>query len=812
MELLTATGWYHPFWDWERYCEHQPTEGALKLMYAEAQQKITRLMKSLDPTGTFEPRMHLHAAHRCRPLDGTEYKVSFRFYVSGYKVKLPALATAMKAAKAEDESPLFPAGSGFDLSVYPREGSRLLGSVLCAKGKDGDNALLQPLQLENSPHPEIHNYVVAFVQESDVALCSEPPQLRIREPFTPYVFFGGTPQAGPRGVSPAASGFGTPGGSTFGTPEVPAGAAAPHLRAVSSSSVVVKVVAALDGQGMTADTFSFRHIRGEELYFQTNTSCGRGCLTPGVHHKSNNFIVKLKPDGQMVFRCFSSKCPRTVELGRWKQDDPRAPATLDPTLLTPAQKRQFCASVVANAAPFLEEELSRDRAAEFILDYYDRFLTFIESSQPEIVSFDANGDMDRYTRRSVAGTKEVFSNTEDTFKVWLNSQDRRRASGYENRFYREGESPDPETFNLAATPPCFKWLKTALTEAELASDDYKVFEEIILQTIKEQARGWVCNNNDAQFTYLTKWAALGLQRPGKKIGTMVWLCGGQGTGKGWFWRMLGNLLGKAYAPLSSMDHLTGKFNAHLVGKLLLMIDEAFNATSAQSDALKNRVTEADMLVESKFKDSEFLTSTFQVGASTNHSKPVRLDGDDRRHVLLKTSSQHARDTPYWEPRWAGIFNPIYLRLLFRWLINLDLDGWDPRILPDKDLTSTPSGRTMWPNARTHVLRDDALSAYNAFCDLQSKHGFALAGERLKTQRDFYTSATRVLGEEGLTLSTVKWRGNGEVLGLPQNAIPLIGPGTAKKAPTGETVSTFHFASTEDITRILKQRNWWGETD
>jgi phage/plasmid-associated DNA primase len=82
------------------------------------------------------------------------------------------------------------------------------------------------------------------------------------------------------------------------------------------------------------------------------------------------------------------------------------------------------------------------------------------------------------------------------------------------------------------------------------------------------------------------------------MGVMLWLSGPQGSGKGWFVRLLKPLLGKTWMMVSSLDRLLSKFNSHLVGKLLVVVDEAnFNGSHQQADLLKNVITEAEMVVE-----------------------------------------------------------------------------------------------------------------------------------------------------------------------------------------------------------------------
>jgi hypothetical protein len=354
--------------------------------------------------------------------------------------------------------------------------------------------------------PTPHTSSNTALQESDVELCA-PVQAAAATPLERRLAFPGATPATPASA-PMLSPMVSP---AHGTP----GTVAPHLAGVSANRLMIKVLGALEKHGMV-DGFRLRHLRGDTVYFNTDPS-GRTCAN-GAQHRSNNFIVKLLRNGGMQFRCFSDKCcDDTIVIGQWKDEDKGAPSALDLDQLTPQQRRAFDPAVMKQAAGYLADEGTRAKAEAFIVSYFNLFIYFIESTQPEIlqasartphlphpspaspaphpnpphpqqVYYDGSGRMDQWIRRSVEGTKQVFGNTGDTFKTWYHSELRNTRRGYECKFYRAGETPNPLYFNLACSAaPCFEWSDAPFTEEELASDEYQRFKELVLDTICEQA-------------------------------------------------------------------------------------------------------------------------------------------------------------------------------------------------------------------------------------------------------------------------------------------------------------------------------------
>ncbi len=226
------------------------------------------------------------------------------------------------------------------------------------------------------------------------------------------------------------------------------------------------------------------------------------------------------------------------------------------------------------------------------------------------------------------------------------------------------------------------------------------------------------------------------------------------------------------------------------------------------------------LITGKFKNAEMLSSTFNLAASTNHTHPIRVEGDDRRHVMIKTSLEHAQDPEYWDERWGATKDPVVQRIFYRYLYNMDLSGFNPRTIPDSELraqnqlASRPMLAVWLEDVLTygwdqgvcsegippkelgdgvgHVLRSEAVLLYSAFA---------------KRMGDNKPISPNLLGQQlvaalegACTISSC----DPQELGYPPGFGPL-----KKLSPTTKP-GTFKFASRQDVIARLQAKNWWGQ--
>jgi len=191
----------------------------------------------------------------------------------------------------------------------------------------------------------------------------------------------------------------------------------------------------------------------------------------------------------------------------------------------------------------------------------------------------------------------------------------------------------------------------------------------------------ICNGNSNHYTYVRKWLAHLIQRP-EVVATALVLRGKQGTGKGSFVHPIGKLFGTHYAPLSSLDQILGRFNAHLKNSVLIYADEAiWGGSKKEVGALKSLITEPKMFIEGKGKDGYWIDNFKHLIVSSNELWAVHLDPDDRRFFVLDVSDLHKEDKPYFKALENQLEKGGYESLMYD-LLNEDLEGFDPRIMPD----------------------------------------------------------------------------------------------------------------------------------
>lgn len=159
----------------------------------------------------------------------------------------------------------------------------------------------------------------------------------------------------------------------------------------------------------------------------------------------------------------------------------------------------------------------------------------------------------------------------------------------------------------------------------------------------------VCDGNVGHFEWLLDWMAQIFQQPGRKSGSAVAFIGGKGTGK----TKVVEWLSKAVAPysvtISQPKHLTGSFNAHLHGKILLVAEESFWAGDRQaSSALKHLITSETIMIEQKGKDAFEMSNHTRLVFTSNEKwvAPVDADGDSRRYLILRVADHRKNDTEF----------------------------------------------------------------------------------------------------------------------------------------------------------------------
>jgi hypothetical protein len=170
--------------------------------------------------------------------------------------------------------------------------------------------------------------------------------------------------------------------------------------------------------------------------------------------------------------------------------------------------------------------------------------------------------------------------------------------------------------------------------------------DLILRHIREV----ICSGVERDFEYLIRWLAHILQKPGEKPGVAVVLRGEKGTGKDTLGEYMGEILQHLYFMVADQTLVTGAFNNHMTGKLLLHVQEAIWAGNKQAEsALKSMITAPEMAAHPKGIDAFMVKSFMRVMMSSNEDWVVPASTRERRFFVLNVSSERIQSATWFDP-------------------------------------------------------------------------------------------------------------------------------------------------------------------
>jgi len=264
-------------------------------------------------------------------------------------------------------------------------------------------------------------------------------------------------------------------------------------------------------------------------------------------------------------------------------------------------------------------------------------------------------------------------------KIWIESDDTRRYD--ELVFDPSGRCPST-SYNL------FKGLSVEPVAGKC---------DLYLRHVKEI----ICAGDQALYDYVLGWMAHAIQKPTELPGVALVLRGSPGTGKGHFAQHFGKIFGNHFQHLVHMDHLLGKFNAHLSSALVVFADEiVWGGNKREAGQLKGIITESRRMMEAKFKDPIIVDNYARFIFATNEDWAVPTGPKERRYCVLNIDESKAEDHGYFadintEMRNGG------LEALMHTLMNFDLSQFNVRRYPvtegllEQKQLSLPSVAQWW---------------------------------------------------------------------------------------------------------------------
>lgn len=250
-----------------------------------------------------------------------------------------------------------------------------------------------------------------------------------------------------------------------------------------------------------------------------------------------------------------------------------------------------------------------------------------------------------------------------------------------------------------------------------------------------------CRDNLKHYNYLIGWFAHLFQKPWEIPEVALVIKGSQGTGKsiimgGLFRR----LLGRYYLQVDKSELVSGRFNQHFVGKLLITNEESlFHGDQAAYNVTKNLITSSVIPIEEKGRNPREEHSYLRLVFLSNEEVAVAADGLERRYFGLSVSDEKANDHAYFEEL-AYAIGHGEAEAFMHYLLHLDLSNFNVRNQPKTDALAVEFLSNLPPEQQWlfEMLNDEAAHygtpRHWSNNDRDNEHDMPIFGRRVPTAR------------------------------------------------------------------------------
>ena len=190
------------------------------------------------------------------------------------------------------------------------------------------------------------------------------------------------------------------------------------------------------------------------------------------------------------------------------------------------------------------------------------------------------------------------------------------------------------------------------------------------------------NHHKGIYNYQLNWFAHKIQKPGKKVGTCLVYLGIQGTGKTTICEdIMRETMGCNYIfSTNDIEKIAGKFNAHVRGKTLCILNELNGKDSMPLiDRIKEVITRKVITIEPKCVDPIDLPDFVDYCFTTNNINPIKETKEERRFQIIYTSDEKKGDAEYFKNLYDNcIDNKRVIKAFYYYLKNhIDISKFHP---------------------------------------------------------------------------------------------------------------------------------------
>jgi hypothetical protein len=188
----------------------------------------------------------------------------------------------------------------------------------------------------------------------------------------------------------------------------------------------------------------------------------------------------------------------------------------------------------------------------------------------------------------------------------------------------------------------------------------------------------LANGDPKTDDYIIRWIAWAIQHPDRPAGVALVLIGEKGTGKGTLARALEKVFGDHSFQASTLDHVTGRFNAHKENCILFVADEAYwGGHKSAAGELQRMITEPTLPIERKYFDIYEARNYIHMLMLGEPGWVIPAGRFERRYAAYQVSEAHMDDPKYFSPLYREIDGDGPAAMLYE-LKRMPLGDWHPR--------------------------------------------------------------------------------------------------------------------------------------
>ena len=179
------------------------------------------------------------------------------------------------------------------------------------------------------------------------------------------------------------------------------------------------------------------------------------------------------------------------------------------------------------------------------------------------------------------------------------------------------------------------------------------------------------------------WLAFMLQHPNVKCNWQLIIQGDEGAGKDALFTPISQILGTAASVIDNKD-VRGDFDDGLVGTKFITFSEARRIRDDAVEYLK-RISASEntnmFMLNPKKKDKVAQHNLWALAIITNHSDAIKLSPTERRFYVLSSEDRVMTEEQKEAYFRQWLVFPESLAALFHYLLEVNLDSFDPNTLP-----------------------------------------------------------------------------------------------------------------------------------